>query len=102
MLSLSFMTLNQIFLHPVNRYISWETILHLSLKGQILLLSDGKNVCKELVLFCRIFLCWNSFLWINFFFAIFIIASVLNLQILKLETNFYKDMYQDNRGEFAC
>ena len=61
------MTLNQIFLHPVNRYISWETILHLSLKGQILLLSDGKNVCEELVLFCGIFLCWNSFLWINFF-----------------------------------
>ena len=38
----------------------------------------------------------------QFFFAIFIITSVLNLQILKLETNFYKDMYQDNRGEFAC
>lgn len=38
----------------------------------------------------------------QFFFAIFIITSVLSLQILKLETNFYKDMYQDNRGEFAC
>ena len=101
MLSLSFMTLNQIFLHPVNRYISWETILHLSLKGQILLLSDGK--CLQ----GTSFILWDfsllELIFVDqFFFAIFIITSVLNLQILKLETNFYKDMYQDNRGEFAC